>query len=70
MAGTHLKVMMGGVAAAIEFIRPPPTPNPQSSSDRRPDNVLLEELQRLWKSAITSSKVMVIGHSNGGLALS
>ena len=64
MAKTHLKVMMGGVAAAIEFYQTASTPNLIIIESASEPNVLLEELQQLAEVCDSGSKVMVIGHSN------
>lgn len=64
MAKTHLKVMMGGVAAAIEFYQTASTPNLIIVESASEPNVLLEELQQLSEVCDPGSKVMVIGHSN------
>lgn len=47
MAKTHLKVMMGGIAAATEFYQTASTPNLIIVESASEPNVLLEELQQL-----------------------
>ncbi|WP_139975040.1 MULTISPECIES: AAA family ATPase [Brucella/Ochrobactrum group] len=64
MAKTHLKVMMGGIASAIEFYQTASTPNLIIVESASEPNVLLEELQQLSEVCDPGSKVMVIGHSN------
>ncbi|HHV70910.1 MAG TPA: AAA family ATPase, partial [Ochrobactrum intermedium] len=64
MAKTHLKVMMGGSAASIEFYQTASTPNLIIVESASEPNVLLEELQQLSEVCDPGSKVMVIGHSN------
>jgi pilus assembly protein CpaE len=64
MAKAHLKVHMGGVAAAIEFYQSAPTPNLILLESRREPRELLESLQQLAEHCDPSTKVVVIGHYN------
>ena len=64
MAKTHLKVMMGGIAAATEFYQTASTPNLIIVESASEPNVLLEELQQLSEVCDSGSKVVVIGHYN------
>jgi pilus assembly protein CpaE len=64
MSKAHVKVHMGGVAAAIEAYRTAPTPNLivlESSGDR---NTLIGQLEGLAEFCDAGTKVMVIGHEN------
>ena len=64
MARTHIKVHMGGGAAAAEAYRDAPTPNLiiiESSAERAQ---LLASLSRLAESCDAGTKVMIVGHLN------
>jgi pilus assembly protein CpaE len=64
MDKTHVKVHMGGVAAAIEAFRGAPTPNLiilETLGDRRQ---LIGQLESLADSCDPGTKVVVIGHEN------
>jgi pilus assembly protein CpaE len=64
MSKAHVKVHMGGVAAAIEAYRTAPTPNLivlETFADRA---VLIEQLDSLAEFCDAGTKVMVIGHEN------
>ncbi len=64
MLKAHMKVHMGGVAAAIEAFRSAPTPNLiviESMSDRAQ---LIGELDELSEFCDSGTKVIVIGHEN------
>jgi pilus assembly protein CpaE len=64
MDKTHVKVHMGGVAAAIEAFRGAPTPNLiilETLGDRRQ---LVGQLESLADSCDPGTKVVVIGHEN------
>jgi pilus assembly protein CpaE len=64
MAKAHVKVHMGGVAAAIEAYRTAPTPNLivlETFADRA---TLIEQLDNLSEFCDAGTKVMVIGHEN------
>lgn len=64
MSKAHVKVHMGGVAAAIEAYRTAPTPNLivlETLSDRA---TLVEELEKLAEFCDSGTKVVVIGHEN------
>ncbi|KAF2992702.1 AAA family ATPase [Methylocystis sp. MJC1] len=64
MSKAHVKVHMGGIAAAIEAYRTAPTPNLivlETFADRA---VLTEQLDSLAEFCDSGTKVMVIGHEN------
>ena len=64
MAKAHVKVNMGGVAAAIEAFRSAPTPNlivVEWTSERAQ---LMVNLELLAESCDSGTKVLVIGHEN------
>ncbi|ATQ69454.1 MULTISPECIES: AAA family ATPase [Methylosinus] len=64
MDKTHVKVHMGGVAAAIEAFRGAPTPNLiilETFGDRRQ---LIGQLDTLAESCDPGTKVVVLGHEN------
>lgn len=64
MDKTHVKVHMGGVAAAIEAFRGAPTPNLivlETLGDRRQ---LVMQLDTLAEACDPGTKVVVIGHEN------
>jgi pilus assembly protein CpaE len=64
LAKAHMKVHMGGVAAAIEAFRSAPTPNLivlESTSDR---GYLISSLESLAEFCDAGTKVVVIGHEN------
>ncbi len=64
MAKAHVKVNMGGAAAAIEAFRSAPTPNlivVESTSARAQ---LMANLESLAESCDPGTKVLVIGHEN------
>ena len=64
MARTHIKVHMGGGAAAAEAYRDAPTPNLiiiESSAERAQ---LLASLGTLAESCDAGTKVMIVGHLN------
>lgn len=64
MSKAHVKVHMGGVAAAIEAYRTAPTPNLivlETFADRA---MLIEQLDSLAEFCDSGTKVMVIGHEN------
>jgi pilus assembly protein CpaE len=64
MARAHVKVHMGGVAAAIEAFRSAPTPNLivlETTADR---DSLISSLESLAEFCDAGTKVVVIGHEN------
>lgn len=64
MAKAHLRVVMGGVEAALEFYTTAPTPNLIILESRAEPKELLHQLQRLAEVCDPSTKVIVIGHYN------
>jgi pilus assembly protein CpaE len=64
MAKSHLKVTMGGIAAAIEFYQGAPTPNLIIVESRGEPRQLMDALRDLAEYCDPSSKVIVIGHYN------
>jgi pilus assembly protein CpaE len=64
MSKAHVKVLMGGVAAAVEAFRSAPTPNLivlETLSNRM---TLIGRLEQLSEFCDSGTKVMVIGHEN------
>ncbi|MBX9741307.1 MAG: AAA family ATPase [Beijerinckiaceae bacterium] len=64
MAKAHMKIHMGGAAAAVEAYRDAPTPNLiiiESSGDKR---LLIEQLDMLAEMCDSGTKVVVIGRVN------
>lgn len=64
MSKTHLKVHMGGVAAAIDHYQTAPTPNLVILESRGEPRELLDSLRRLAECCDPSTKVIVVGHYN------
>jgi len=64
MGRAHVKVHMGGIAAAIEFYGSAPTPNLIMVECRQPGERLMEELDRLSQVCDPGSKVVVFGQVN------
>lgn len=64
MAKAHLKVHMGGTAAAIDHYQTAPTPNLVILESRNEPKELLESLRRLAECCDPSTKVIVVGHYN------
>lgn len=64
MSKAHLKVHMGGVAAAIDHYQAAPTPNLVILEMRSEPKELLESLRRLAEFCDPSTKVIVVGHYN------
>jgi pilus assembly protein CpaE len=64
MSRAHVKVHMGGIAAAIEFYGSAPTPNLIMVECRQPAENLVEELDRLAQVCDPGTKVVVFGQVN------
>jgi len=64
MAKAHLKVVMGGIPAAVEFYQGAPTPNLIIVESRSEPRQMVEMLGELAEFCDPSSKVIVIGHYN------
>ena len=64
LAKAHVKVHMGGVAAAIEAFRTAPTPNLIVLETFNERSSLIEQLDALAEFCDAGTKVMVIGHEN------
>ncbi|MCW5696040.1 MAG: AAA family ATPase [Bauldia sp.] len=64
MARAHVKVHMGGIAAATEFYSAAPTPNLILVESRHSGEKLLGELERLAAVCDVGSKVVVVGQTN------
>ncbi|HWK69110.1 MAG TPA: AAA family ATPase [Rhizobiaceae bacterium] len=64
MSKTHVKVHMGGIAAAIEHYQTAPTPNLVILESRNEPKELLESLRRMAECCDPSTKVIVVGHYN------
>ncbi len=64
MARAHVKVQMGGLAAAGAFYRQAPTPNLIMVESRQTGEKLIAELDHLAEVCDAGTKVVVIGHVN------
>ncbi|EFG9941101.1 AAA family ATPase, partial [Escherichia coli] len=64
MARTHLKVNMGGIAAATEQFQTAPTPNLLILESRDQPRELMAALAELSSYCDPSTKVVIIGHYN------
>jgi pilus assembly protein CpaE len=64
MFKTHLKVLMGGLEAAIELYQTAATPNLIILESKSEPRELLASLERLAEVCDPTSKVIVIGHYN------
>ncbi len=64
MSRAHVKVQMGGLAAAGEFYRQAPTPNLIIVESRQTGEKLIAELDHLAEVCDSGTKVVVIGHVN------
>ena len=64
MSKTHLKIQMGGVAAAAEAYRNAPTPNVIIIENIHARAELIEGLDRLSEFCDPGTKVVIIGHIN------
>nr|WP_244636637.1 CpaE family protein [Limoniibacter endophyticus] len=64
MAKAHLKMNMGGIAAAIEFYRDAPTPNLIIIESRMSAQELMAALGDLAEHCDANTKVAIIGHFN------
>lgn len=64
LARTHVKVQMGGLAAAAEFYAAAPTPNLIVAETSLSGERLLSELDALAEVCDAGTKVVVIGHVN------
>lgn len=64
MARAHVKVHMGGVAAAVEFYGSAPTPNLIVVESKLAGNQIVASLAKLSEVCDSETKVVVIGHSN------
>jgi pilus assembly protein CpaE len=64
MTKAHVKVQMGGVAAALEFYADSPTPNLVIVESRESRDVILDQIDRLSDVCDPGTKVIVVGHVN------
>ena len=64
MAKAHVKVQMGGAAAAVEAFRQAPTPNVIVLEFRGDRSTILDALDQLASCCDAGTKVTVIGHVN------
>lgn len=64
MAKTHLKVMMGGIPAAVTFYQSAPTPNLIIVESRAEPRDLMEQLGQLAEVCDPTTRVVIIGHYN------
>lgn len=64
MAKAHLKVLMGGIPAAVEFYQSAPTPNLIILESRSEPRALMQQLEQLSDVCDPSSRVIIIGHYN------
>lgn len=68
MARAHVKVLMGGVSAAVEFYGTAPTPNLVIVESKLIGDELMASLGRLAEVCDSETKVVVVGHFNDILA--
>lgn len=64
MAKAHLKVLMGGIPAAVEFYQSAPTPNLIILESCAEPRALIQQLEQLSDVCDPSSRVIIIGHYN------
>jgi len=64
MAKTHVKIHMGGIAAATDFYGSAPTPNLLLVESREKREQVLEQINRLAGVCDPGTKVILIGHTN------
>ncbi len=64
MSRAHVKVLMGGIAAAIDFYQSAPTPNLILLESQERGDQLLSQLDQLAAVCDAGTKVIVIGHVN------
>ena len=64
MSRAHVKVLMGGVQAAIDFYQSAPTPNLIVLESQERGDQLLGQLDQLAPVCDAGTKVVVIGHVN------
>ena len=64
MSKAHLKVQMGGIAAAVDFYQTATTPNLILVESKLVGNDLLGQLERLAEVCDEGTNVVVIGHKN------
>jgi len=64
MAKTHVKIHMGGIAAATDFYASAPTPNLLLVESREKREQVLEQINRLAGVCDPGTKVILIGHTN------
>lgn len=64
MAKTHVKIHMGGIAAATDFYASAPTPNLLLVESREKREQVLEQINRLAGVCDPGTKVILIGHAN------
>ncbi len=64
MAKTHLKVMMGGIPAAVSFYQSAPTPNLIMVESRAEPHDMMGQLAQLAEVCDPSTRVVIIGHYN------
>ncbi len=64
MSKAHLKIQMGGIAAALEAYRAAATPNVIVVESLGPSQDLLADLDRLAEVCDAGTRVIIIGHVN------
>lgn len=64
MSRAHVKVLMGGIPAAVDFYGSAPTPNLVIVESKLVGNELMASLGRLAEVCDPDTKVVVIGHVN------
>ncbi|WP_237153373.1 AAA family ATPase [Oryzibacter oryziterrae] len=64
MSKAHVKIHMGGPAAALDFYTSAPTPNLLFIESRDSREGILEQIDKLASVCDPGTKVIVIGHSN------
>ena len=64
LAKAHVKVHMGGLAAAVDFYGSAPTPNLIIVESRETSTAILDHIDRLSNVCDAGTKVVVVGHLN------
>ncbi|HXF88798.1 MAG TPA: AAA family ATPase [Xanthobacteraceae bacterium] len=64
MAKVHLKVQLGGAAAAVEAYRAAPTPNVIILETETQDNAIIAQLDELAEVCDADTRVIVVGQKN------
>ncbi|MGD9925556.1 MAG: CtpF protein, partial [Pseudorhodoplanes sp.] len=62
MARAHVKIQLGGIAAAAQVFQNEPTPNVLIVESSSPRDMILAELSQLAQVCGPDTKVVVVGH--------